>query len=162
MSKIWFSPQDKIHIFIYFLIFHSFIPLAYKRSLVSCLLPRIFNLCSSHENFHAQLEVVRKLLNVNGFPSHMFDHLVRLNIFERKTTVYTFPRKIVYFYSLFPWGEGFGVTYSITDRTSFNSSLQIISSIHEQKKTKDVVIALVGNKKDLEHFRSGKIFSKVI
>ena len=41
--------------------FHSFIPLAYKRSLVSCLLHRIFNLCSSYENFHAQLEVVRKL-----------------------------------------------------------------------------------------------------
>ena len=55
--------------------FHSFIPLAYKRSLVSCLLHRIFNLCSNYENFHAQLEVVRKLFNLNGFPSHMFDHL---------------------------------------------------------------------------------------
>ena len=32
--------------------FHSFIPLAYKRSLVSCLLPRIFNICSSYENFY--------------------------------------------------------------------------------------------------------------
>ena len=53
------------------------------------------------------------------------------------------------------WGEGFAVTYSITDRSSFNSALQIISAIHEQKKTKDVVIALIGNKKDLDHFRSG-------
>ncbi|XP_046844034.1 ras-related and estrogen-regulated growth inhibitor-like [Xenia sp. Carnegie-2017] len=52
------------------------------------------------------------------------------------------------------WGEGFAVTYSITDRSSFNSALQIISAIHEQKKTKDVVIALIGNKKDLDHFRS--------
>ena len=56
--------------------FHSFIPLAYKRSLVSCLLHRIFNLCSNYENFHAQPEVVRKLFNLNGFPSHMFDQLV--------------------------------------------------------------------------------------
>lgn len=56
------------------------------------------------------------------------------------------------------WGEGFAVTYSVTDRTSFNSALQIIAAIHEQKKTKDVVIALVGNKKDLEHFRSGECF----
>ena len=43
--------------------FHSFIPLAYKRSLVSCLLHRIFNLCSTYENFHVQLEVVWKLFN---------------------------------------------------------------------------------------------------
>ncbi len=56
--------------------FHSFIPLAYKRSLISCLLYRIFNLCSSYENFHTQLEVIRKLFNLNDFPSHMFDRLV--------------------------------------------------------------------------------------
>ena len=80
--------------------FNSFIPLAYKRSLVSCLLHRIFNLCSSYENFHAQLEVVRKLFNLNGFPSHMFDHLLRRfldNMFEPKPTVHTVPKKIVYF-----------------------------------------------------------------
>ena len=35
--------------------FHRFIPLAYKCSLVSFLLHRIFNLCSTYENFHAQL-----------------------------------------------------------------------------------------------------------
>ena len=32
--------------------FHSFVPLAYKRSLVCCLLHRIFHLCSSYENFN--------------------------------------------------------------------------------------------------------------
>ena len=32
--------------------FHSFIPLTYKQCLVSCLIHRIFNLCSSYENFH--------------------------------------------------------------------------------------------------------------
>ena len=37
--------------------FQSFIPLTYKRSLVSCLLHRIFNLCSSYENFHAHLKL---------------------------------------------------------------------------------------------------------
>ena len=160
MSKIWFSPQDKIHIFIYFLIFHSFIPLAYKRSLVSCLLPPIFNLFSSYENFYAQLEVVRKLLNFNGFPSHTFNILFGLTSSNVRPLFTHFLGKLSI--SAFPWGEGFGVTNSITDRTSFNSSLQIISSIHELKKTKDVAIALVGNKKDLEHFRSGKIFRKVI
>ena len=80
--------------------FHSFIPLAYKRSLISCLLYRIFNLCSSYENFHTQLEVIRKLFNLNGFPSHMFDRLVHrfLNkIFEPKPPIHTVPKKVVYF-----------------------------------------------------------------
>ncbi len=57
--------------------FHSFISLFYKRFLISCLLHRILNLCSTYVNFHVQLEIVRKLFNLNGFPSHMFDHLVR-------------------------------------------------------------------------------------
>ena len=77
--------------------FHSFIPLAYKRSLVSCLLHRIFNFFSSYENFHVQLEVVRKLFILKGFPSHMFNRLVRRflnNIFEPKPSV---PKRIVYF-----------------------------------------------------------------
>ena len=77
--------------------FHSFIPLASKRSLVSCLMHQIFNLCSTYENFHAQLEVVRKLFNLNSFPSHMFDHLVRRfldNMFEPKPIVHTVLRKL--------------------------------------------------------------------
>ena len=80
--------------------FHSFIPLAYKHSLVSCLLHQIFNLCSNYENFHVQLELVRKLFNLNVFPSHMFDQLVRRflnNIFEPKPVVHTAPMKTVYF-----------------------------------------------------------------
>ena len=80
--------------------FHSLIPFAYKRSLISCLLYRIFNLCSSYENFHTQLEVIRKLFNLNSFPSHMFDRLVHrfLNkIFETKPPIHTVPKKVVYF-----------------------------------------------------------------
>ena len=72
--------------------FHRFIPLAYKRflvscslhqivinlsssSLVSCSLHQISNLISSYENFHARLEVVRKLFKL--LSSHMLGHLVR-------------------------------------------------------------------------------------
>ena len=77
--------------------FHSFIPLSYKRSLISCLLHRIFNLCSTYENFHVQLEIVRKLFNLNGFLSHMFDDLVRRflnNLFEPKPIIHTVPKKM--------------------------------------------------------------------
>ena len=97
--------------------FHSFIPLAYKRSLVSCLLHRIFNLCSTYENFHAQLEVVRKLFNLNGFPFHMFDHLVRRfldNMFDPKPTLYTVPKKIVYFCLPFTGSHSLQIRNQIT------------------------------------------------
>ena len=80
--------------------FHSFVPLVYKRSFVCCLLHQIFHLCSSHENIHAQLEVVRKLFNLNGFPIHMFDQLVHHflnNIFEPKPPPLSVLKKIVYF-----------------------------------------------------------------
>ena len=51
--------------------FHSFVPLAYKRSLVCCLLHRIFHLCSSYENFHVQL-ASRKDCQLEWFPhSHV-------------------------------------------------------------------------------------------
>ena len=96
---------------------YSFIPLAYKRSLVSCLLYRIFNLCSSYENFHIQLEVIRKLFNLNGFPSHMFDHLAHcfLNkIFEPKPPVHTVPKKVVYFCLPFTGSHSLQIRSQIT------------------------------------------------
>ena len=80
--------------------FHSFIPLTYKQCLVSCLIHRIFNLCSSYENFHIQLEVVRNLFKLNGFPSHMFERITRRfldNTFDPKSSVHTVPKKIIYF-----------------------------------------------------------------
>ena len=97
--------------------FHSFIPPAYKRSLVSCLLHRIFNICSSYKNFHIQLEVVRKLFNLNGFPSHMFDHLVRRflnNIFEPTPTIHTVPKKIIYFCLPFTGSHSLQIRTQIT------------------------------------------------
>ena len=91
--------------------FNSFIPLTYKQNLPSCLVYRIFNLCSSYENFHTQLEVVRKyfhtqlevvrkLFNSNGFPSHMFDRIVRrffAHTFDPRPPVLTASKKIFYF-----------------------------------------------------------------
>ena len=97
--------------------FHSFISLAYERSLVSCLLHGIFNLCSNYENFHVQLEVVRKLFNLNGFPSHMFDQLDRRflnNIFEPKPVVHTAPKKTVYFCLPFTGSHSLQIRTQIT------------------------------------------------
>ena len=79
--------------------FHSFIPNTHKQNLVSCLIHRIFNLCSSYENFHTQLEIVRKLFNLSGFRSHVFDRIVRRfldDTFDPKPLVLTAPKKIIY------------------------------------------------------------------
>ena len=75
---------------------HSFIPLTYKRSLVYCLLHRIFNLYSNYENFHAQLEVVQKLFNMNGFlPTCLINlFVISLTISSNPNPMFTlFPRK---------------------------------------------------------------------
>ncbi|XP_046863266.1 uncharacterized protein LOC124457010 [Xenia sp. Carnegie-2017] len=80
--------------------FHSFIPIQYKRSLISSLLHRIFNLCSSYEHFHTELEVVRKMFTLNNFPSYIFDnHVHRFlnNTFEPKDLIHIAPKKIMYF-----------------------------------------------------------------
>ena len=53
--------------------FHSFIPSQYKLSLISSLLHRFFNTCSSYEKFHAQLDKFRMIFNRNGYPTRIFD-----------------------------------------------------------------------------------------
>ena len=97
--------------------FHSFIPRTCKRCLVSCLIHRIFNLCSSCENFYTQLEVVRNRFKLNGFPSHMFERITRRfldNTFDPKPSVNTIPKKIIYF--CLPFTE----IHSLQIRTQIN------------------------------------------
>ena len=80
--------------------FHSLVLSVYKRYFVCCLLHRIFHLCSSYENFHNQLKTVRKLLDLDGCPTHMFDQLVRRflnNLFKPKPPVFNAPKKILHF-----------------------------------------------------------------
>ena len=53
---------------------------------------------------HIQLEVVRNLFKLNGFPSHMFERITRRffdNTFDLKPSVQTVPKKIIYFCLLF-------------------------------------------------------------
>ena len=48
--------------------FSSFIPLQYKRNLISTLAFRAFNLCSNYEGLHQELMFIKKFLFRNGFP----------------------------------------------------------------------------------------------
>ena len=47
--------------------FSSFIPVQYKRNLVSTLATRAFNICSNYITMHSELQFIRQTLNLNGF-----------------------------------------------------------------------------------------------
>ena len=71
--------------------FRSFIPFQYKRSLVSSRIHRFFSLCFNYENFHAQLELYRQILNKNCYPTRLFDRCVRTfleNVSQPKPAVH--------------------------------------------------------------------------
>lgn len=53
------------------------------------------------------------------------------------------------------WADAFLVVYSVTDKKSFNNAIQLVEAIYDGKGTDELHVALVGNKKDLEHFRKG-------
>ena len=53
--------------------FTSFIPIQYKRNLVSTLIYRAFNICSNYISFHNEVTYLRKLLFNNGFPYNFTD-----------------------------------------------------------------------------------------
>ena len=81
--------------------FTSFIPLQYKRNLVSTLAYRAYQICSNYVNFHKEVSFLRKLLFNNGFPYNFTDVYIgkMLNTIFRcnnqeKTTV---EKKFIYF-----------------------------------------------------------------
>ncbi|XP_036371559.1 GTP-binding protein Rit1 [Megalops cyprinoides] len=50
-------------------------------------------------------------------------------------------------------GEGFIISYSITDRRSFQEARQFKQLIYRVRRTVDTPVVLVGNKSDLTHLR---------
>ncbi|XP_076864309.1 GTP-binding protein Rit1 [Brachyhypopomus gauderio] len=50
-------------------------------------------------------------------------------------------------------GEGFIISYSITDRRSFQEARHFRQLIHRVRRTADTPVVLVGNKSDLVHLR---------
>ena len=80
--------------------FNSFIPLTYKQNLVSCLIHRIFNLCSSYENFHTSLKLSESYLTRMVFPLTCSTALFAASLTTPLTPrppVLTASKKIIYF-----------------------------------------------------------------
>ena len=79
---------------------HSFIPSQYKCNLISFLVHRLYNICSNYENFQAQLESLRQILNRNSYPTRLFDSCVRTfldKVSQPKPIVHSVSKKVLYF-----------------------------------------------------------------
>ena len=63
--------------------YHALSPVKYERSVVSGFVHRIFNACSSWQNFHTSLEKAKHLLEANPYPPHFYDPIIRSTI-EKK------------------------------------------------------------------------------
>lgn len=53
--------------------FNSNIPIQYKKNLICTLVTRAFNICSSFQNIHLELDKLRHTLKANGFPLNFTD-----------------------------------------------------------------------------------------
>ena len=97
--------------------FTSFAPLKYKRNLVATLAFRAFNLCSSYESIHRELNYVKEYLFNNGFPINFVDTwfgktLSKL-INPGKIIRPTVPRKSVILSMPFLGSHSFNIRYKV-------------------------------------------------
>ena len=57
--------------------FKSFIPTVYKFGLVYTLLHRCFNTTSSYEQFHNEINALKQILKLNGYPTQFIDRCMK-------------------------------------------------------------------------------------
>ena len=91
--------------------FTSFIPIQYKRNLVSTLIYRAFNICSTYLTFHTEVVYLRKLLFNNGFPysfidTHIGKTLNKMIVGENKKAI-TAEKRVTYFSIPYTGGHSF-------------------------------------------------------
>ena len=75
--------------------FGSFMPVTYKRGLVSTLLYRAYMINSTFFSLHTEIQNLKKIFSKNGYPSKFVDRCVStfLNkLYEKKVTVDTVPK----------------------------------------------------------------------
>ena len=56
--------------------FRSFMPVTYKRGLISTLLYRAFMISSSFESLHSEVEKLKQIFGKNGYPSKFIDRCI--------------------------------------------------------------------------------------
>ena len=76
--------------------YDSFIFDTYKIGLVHILLFRFFKICSSMENFHIEVELLRSIFKCNNYPVNIIDQCIKKlfdKLFVPKQIVPTVPKK---------------------------------------------------------------------
>ena len=76
--------------------YDSFIFDTYKIGLVHILLFRFFKICSSMENFHIEVELLRSIFKCNNFPVNNIDQCIKKSddkLYDPKQIVPTVPKK---------------------------------------------------------------------
>ena len=76
--------------------YDSFISDTYKIGLVHTLLFRFFKICSSMENFHIEVELLRSIFKCNNYPVNIIDQCIKKffdKLYVPKQIVPTVPKK---------------------------------------------------------------------
>ena len=63
----------------------SFVPKAFKRGLVQCVLHRAWNICSDYQRFNTEVQHLKSLLLANGYPLNFLESCISKYINSRYT-----------------------------------------------------------------------------
>ena len=76
--------------------FESFLPDAYQRGLISTLMYRAHQICSSYKSLHKEVEKLKTIFRRNGYPSKFVDRCIFNffnKVFEKRALLTTVPKK---------------------------------------------------------------------
>ena len=65
----------------------SFVPKAFKRGLVNCLLHRAWRLCSDYVLLHKEIEYIKDMLASNGYPATFLDSCTQKSLNKKNSVV---------------------------------------------------------------------------
>ena len=69
------------------MLYDSFVPVSYKKSLVNGLIQRAWKICSSSELFQSELTYIKRLLLSNGFPLKFINRQIRLFLNKKQAAI---------------------------------------------------------------------------
>ena len=102
--------------------FHSFIPVTYKRGLLSTLLYRAYSISSSFASVHEEVEKLKKIFSHNEYPSKFVDCCIYTffnKIHKKRSPITTVPKK------------EFMLVLPFLGTTSFRTKNQLVRSFRE-------------------------------
>ena len=97
--------------------FSSFIPIQYRRNLISTLVTRAFNICSDYFSLHSEFKFLRQILYSNGFCKYFIDSYIGKQLeklMTPKCEKSTVNRAVLYFPIAFTGKNSFSLKNKLT------------------------------------------------